>query len=121
MKKTRVLDDIDMIETFIERASNSLCMSHQFLKELEKDVKLATKDSGAISSTAKKSKLMPADVFPSAKMMDESFTLIVEVDLGTTNRVVEGEGYFVYDCGESFWCLNDSLDKPYKILAWIRK
>lgn len=118
-KETKIFADIEVMENFIRKATNDICKSNRALRELEEEMQV--EESNIVFSVAKKHKLMPIDVFPSACMMNELFTLLVEVDLGNRKKVVEAEGYFIYECNESFWCLSNSLDKPYKILAWLKK
>lgn len=74
--------------------------------------------------TPKKSDLMPVDVFPSADFMGEKdiFTLYVRVK--GKKEIFKRDGYFIYECGVSFWRLcnpDEFKDMMIEIIAWEKK
>lgn len=67
---------------------------------------------------------MQADVFPSVETMGAKNLFKVLVLFDGETEAIECDGYFIYECGVSFWNLSNAYDNPknahYSIIGWRR-
>lgn len=124
-KKTDVLDDIKSIEKRIHEVVENLSKADK--EQLAKDVCKADtqEERRRFFKKVMRQKLMPADVFPSADFMGKNCKSVftVYVRRKGENIIYRRDGYFIYECGVSFWQLVDQDEFKegwYEILAWER-